>query len=161
MWRFKRDIFRDDDGVVILPTTVYSYMRNGSQDCSGFHIPYVVYLDVNGATQTQNIDECDDLCTEFIASSIVSIHFAVPCSTVTTYNLTQGTLGCTLGVITLNSTSPITLYSNITSLNNGVILYADIGLTTLTTASYIKQGTTIYELNSGQIVDVYPIGTPC
>jgi hypothetical protein len=59
--------------------TLYSYKRDGSQNCVGFHLPYVEYIDTDGNPATFYADECSDGCGDFYALSITAIHYCTDC----------------------------------------------------------------------------------
>ena len=61
------------------PATLYSYKRDGSQNGSGFHLPYINYTDELGNPAVFYADENLDICGSFRALSITSIHYCTLC----------------------------------------------------------------------------------
>lgn len=77
MNNFKKNIYKSAN--TELPLIEYSFKRDGSQNCAGFHIPYVDYLDEFGDLQTEYLSECSDDCSTIYASSIIDIVYSNPC----------------------------------------------------------------------------------
>lgn len=133
-----------------LPTTQYSFIRDGSQNCAGFHIPYIVYKDAYNITQTLYLDECADICAQFDASSIISQHYVTPCPGIAV-SIQIGDQFCLGGNCQLNGNlSTVTVYSSTGTALPGDFLYTTAALTTpYTTLKFIKKGTNIMDVNSG------------
>ena len=73
----------------------------------------------------------------------------------------KGQVECVGGEIDFISEGPITLYASTPVLDIGVELYTDSELTTLTTIDGFRDGTTIYNINTGFISDITTINDPC
>lgn len=78
-----------------------------------------------------------------------------------TFSGIKGNVFCNNGTIDINNTSPITVYRESPTLNVGDILYEDSSLTTFVHISGFKHGSTIYEVNAGQIDLIYSFGSIC
>jgi len=78
-----------------------------------------------------------------------------------TFGVIVGDANCVSGQITFATAYPTTLYSTSSVLVLGTILYTDIGLSILATMGTIKTGSTIYDLSSGEIVNISSVGTTC
>jgi hypothetical protein len=137
-------------GTCLLPLTSYSYIRDGSQNCAGFHIPYIVYKDAYNITQTIYLDECFDVCAQFDASSIVSQHYVTPCPGIAV-SVQIGDQFCLAGNCQLNGNiSSVVVYSSTGTALPGDFLYTTAALIIpYTTLKFIKKGTNIMDVNSG------------
>lgn len=75
---FKKNIYKlESDN--LLPLTEFSYVRDGTQNCAGFHIPSVDYINEFGSPQTAYFDECADICEPIYVYSIITEHYVTPC----------------------------------------------------------------------------------
>lgn len=78
-----------------------------------------------------------------------------------TFGVIVGDANCVSGQITFTTAYSTTLYSTSSVLVLGTILYTDIGLSILATMGTIKTGSTIYDLSSGEVVNISSVGTTC
>jgi len=77
------------------------------------------------------------------------------------FSVIVGAANCVFGQISFSSAYQEILYSSSSVLAIGTILYTDTNLTTTTNVGTIKTGSIIYDLSSGEIVDIYSVGTTC
>jgi len=104
-----------------------------------------------------------NICDGSGESSYSSVLDAVcaPPSSYYTYDIQEGDLGCLGGEITIDGPVSRVVYSPSSILYIGTHLYHDSLFSFPVPYTWIKYGTTVYELSAGVIINVYPEGSPC
>jgi hypothetical protein len=96
-------------------------------------------------------------CNESLISNVLDYDYVENFS----FQGTEGVLSCNSGFQSFEDLNPKTLYCASSALSMGISVYDDISLSTLTTISGFRNGTTVYEISSGIITLVNTIGNGC